>query len=50
MIDDVKVVGVYNDFELARKVRDKLTHLYSDTYQYYWIEDVPVDLDIWEDK
>lgn len=47
--NEVRVVSVYNDFELAHKVRRKLENLYG-AHQSYWIENIPVDLDIWEDK
>lgn len=46
---EVQVVAVYNNFELAHKVRLKLDRLYG-AHQSYWVENVPVDLDIWEDK
>jgi len=46
-LDDTEVVGVYTDFDAAEKVRAKLMDMYT---QYYYIKDVMLDLDIWEDK
>jgi hypothetical protein len=46
-LDNAEVVGVYTDFDAAEKVRAKLTELYT---QHYYIRDVVVDLDLWNDK
>jgi hypothetical protein len=46
-LDNAEVVGVYTDFDAAEKVRAKLTELYT---QRYYIKDVVLDLDLWNDK
>jgi hypothetical protein len=46
-LDAAEVVGVYTDYDAAEKVRAKLTDLYQ---QYYYIKDVVLDLDLWNDK